>query len=335
MLASPHDALFKAVLGQSEHARGALRTIVPAALAEALDWSTLTLRPGSFVDAALTHQHTDLLYSARWHDGDNDAVAYLLFEHQSAPPTDGPMAHRLLRYQGRIWDSWRTDRPRAKTLPMIIPIVMYHGVTPWSEARSFDALLDVPPVLRPEVEPYLVRFAYLLFDLSKISDDELRQNAQTALTKLTLMALKHARMNVNMLEVLERWKDIAREVAMAPNGREALEQVMRYILEVNEHLTLEALQAFLEREIGPEAKDTVMTTGQQLIQQGIQQGLQQGIQQGRQRFQELLLHLLRQRFGNEVDAHVEQRIATASIEEIETWSGRILSAATLAKVFAD
>jgi hypothetical protein len=79
------------------------------------------------------------------------------------------MAFRLLRYQDRIWERWRADHLKVRTLPMIIPIVMYHGVTPWSEPRAFDALLDVPPGLRPAVEPYLVRFTYLLHDLSEIA----------------------------------------------------------------------------------------------------------------------------------------------------------------------
>jgi hypothetical protein len=35
-----------------------------------------------------------------------------------------------------------------------------------------------------------------------------------------------------------------------------------------------------------------------------------------------------------VDAHVEQRIAAAPIEQIDLWTVRILSAATLAEVFA-
>jgi hypothetical protein len=35
-----------------------------------------------------------------------------------------------------------------------------------------------------------------------------------------------------------------------------------------------------------------------------------------------------------VDGHVEQRVATASIEQLETWSERVLSAGTLAEVFA-
>jgi len=49
----------------------------------------------------------------------------------------------------------------------------------------------------------------------------------------------------------------------------------------------------------------------------------------------MLLRLLRQRFGNAVSPQVEQRIAMAAPEQIEAWAERVLSAATLADVFAD
>ena len=94
------------------------------------------------------------------------------------------------------------------------------------------------------------------------------------------MCFKHARTAPDFLQILGRWMNVVREVIAAPNGLEALAQVMRYILEVNEHVAPEALQALLEREIGPEAKDTIMTAGQQLIEQGIKQGIEQGRQQG-------------------------------------------------------
>jgi len=239
------------------------------------------------------------------------------------------MAERMFHYQARIWSHWRADHPKARMLPMILPIVMYHGASSWSEPRSFDALLDVPPAVRPAVEPHLVRFTYLLHDLSEISDDELRVGAlRTALAKLVVMCFKYARTRADFLQILGRWMDVAREVAQAPHGLEALAQVMRYILEVNDHVELQELQGLLERDLGPEAKDAIMTAGQRLIEQGRQQGIEQGRQ-------ELLLLLLRQRFGDVVDAHVEQRIATASIEQIEAWSVRVLSAATLAELFAD
>ncbi len=164
-MSNPHDALFKGILGDPEHARGVLRAIVPPAVAEAIDWPTLTRQAGGFVDQALREQHTDLLYSATWRDG-SEVLMYLLFEHQSTVPSDGLMAYRLLRYQVQIWERWRLEHPEAKALPMIIPLVLYHGTAPWPEQRSFDALLAVPAAVRPAVEPYLVRFAYLLDDLS-------------------------------------------------------------------------------------------------------------------------------------------------------------------------
>jgi predicted transposase/invertase (TIGR01784 family) len=362
MTTSPHDALFKAALGRPEHARGVLHAVMPVALAETLDWSTLTLQPGSFVDSTLAAQHTDLLYSAASRDG-AETLVYVLFEHQSTLPTEGLMAFRLLRYQVRIWERWRADHPNAKTLPIIVPVVMYHGQVRWSEPLSFDALLDVPAAARPGLESLLVRFAYLLYDLSEISDDELRQSATTtALAKLVMICFKHARTREDFIEILSRWMDVMREVARAPNGLEALAQVMRYILEVNEHVGPEALQALVEREIGPEAKDTIVTAGQQLLKQGIeqgrQQGIEQGIEQGRQQgivqgrvqgieqgrvqgieqgrvqgVQEMLLRLLRRRFDGEMDVRIEQHIATATLDQLETWFERALSAARLADVF--
>jgi len=150
----------------------------------------------------------------------------------------------------------------------------------------------------------------------------------TALVKLVAMCFKHARRGEDFVQILGRWMDVAREVARAPNGLQALAPVMRYILEVNEHVAPETLKALLERDIGPEAKDIVVTAGQQLIEQGRKEGRQQG-------FQEVLLRLLRQRFGAQVDTQVEQRIMMAPVEQIEIWSMRVLSAATLNELFAD
>ncbi len=65
----------------------------------------------------------------------------------------------------------------------------------------------------------------------------------TALAKLVAMCFKHARTRADLIEVLGRWMDVVRQVAGAAHGLEALARVMRYILEVNEHVEPEALQA--------------------------------------------------------------------------------------------
>ncbi len=93
----------------------------------------------------------------------------------------------------------------------------------------------------------------------------------------------------------------------------------------------EKLEQLLEREIGPEAKEAIVTAGQQLIEQGRQEGRQES----RQRLRALLLRMLRRRFGDAVDLQVEQRVATASAEQLETWTESVPSATTLSELFVD
>jgi predicted transposase/invertase (TIGR01784 family) len=328
-MSSPHDALFKAVFGQPEHARGALRAAVPAAVADALDWPSLTRIAGSFVDPALAERHTDLLFSARWHAG-SDALVYLIFEHQSS--SDERMAFRLLRYMVRIWERWLEDHPRAELLPVIVPVVLFHGGGPWAAPRAFDALLDTPEPLRDALAPHLVRFSYLLDDLSAIPDDQLRARAMTGLARLVEACFKHARTEPDLIERLASWAELLREVFSAPNGLEALELVMRYILVVNDRVEPEALHALLERVVSPEAKDIIMTAGERLILQGEERGLRKGLEQG---MRAALLRQLRQRFGAEVTPEVEQRLASATTDRLEGWLDRVMTAATLEALLAD
>lgn len=37
------------------------------------------------------------------------------------------MALRMLRYQGRVWDRYVRQHPRATALPAILPAVVYQG----------------------------------------------------------------------------------------------------------------------------------------------------------------------------------------------------------------
>lgn len=321
---TPHDAAFKGLLGKPEHARSVLRMMLPPAAADAIDWQSLTPVPTNLVGLELDQQHTDLLFSARWHDG-SELLAYFLFEHQSAPPKtrDGPMAFRLLRYQVRIWEEWLARNPDAKALPVIIPLVLYHGQAEWTAPRAFGDVLAVPPAIRPVVARHLVQFEYLLHDLSTISDEELRARALTAAARLTLLCFKHARSSPDFLTLLGRWMDVVGEVLGAPNGLSALAQLLCYILQVNRQVQRDELQALLTRGIGPQTEEAIVTAGQLLIEQGRLQGLQ-----------EVLVRLLRKRFGAQVDAAIERRIADAPVEQVEAWTDRVLSAASLGELLA-
>ena len=131
MVHDVHDAFFKTIFSQPEHAAGALRQVLRPALAARIDFASLTLRPGSFVDEGLSQQHADLLFSALL--AGRPAFLYLLFEHKSAP--EALTAFQLLRYMIRIWEDFLKSHPGARRLPVILPVVLHHGEGGWTCAR--------------------------------------------------------------------------------------------------------------------------------------------------------------------------------------------------------
>jgi hypothetical protein len=95
-----------------------------------------------------------------------------------------------------------------------------------------------------------------------------------------------------------------------------------------------------DQEFLMDTEDIVEAWRQEAIREGFQQGERTGFQQGeRTGFQQgeraVLLRQLRRRFGTSVDSAIELRVAVASAEQIELWTERVLSAATLAELFAD
>jgi predicted transposase YdaD len=66
--------------------------VLPEEVTRHIDWSTLRVEPGSFIDSGDTDRFADLLFSAR--ASGSEAFFYVLFEHQST--VDRFMPPRLL-----------------------------------------------------------------------------------------------------------------------------------------------------------------------------------------------------------------------------------------------
>lgn len=319
---NPHDALFQAVFSQPEHAAAALRCILPAYVVDRILWSTLTALPGRFVDKALTSRYTDVLFSVML-DGKR-VFLYLLFEHQS---TDSPlMAFRLLQYQVRIWSQFLEKNPTATRLPAIVPVVLHHSETGWTSTTRLEDLLDLDASMLDLLRPYVPGFQFVLDDVSGTPDEDLRSRAMTALGRLALFCFRHAREPDALIENLRDWNGLVEEVRGAPNGAAALAAIFRYILLRNKQRDAGDVIQRLLLVAGEKARSEIMTAGEQLIERGRQEGLQEG-QRG------MLLRQLRKKFGA-LPNEAEARVHAASIEQIELWAERVITATTLAEVLA-
>jgi Putative transposase, YhgA-like len=318
-----HDALFKIAFSQIEHAVGELRLILPPEIVALLDFATLTLHTGSFVDEALKERSSDLLFSVQL--AGRPALIYLLFEHQSR--AEELMPFRLLRYEVRIWDDWLKSHPNASRLPPILPLVLHHSEKGWTAPTRFEDVLDVDDETRAVIAEHVPRFQLLLDDISHATDESLQARTMSAFARLVLFCLRHAREPEQIVERLGQWRAIVREVQQAPNGAAALRVIWRYILGTSDRGKSDEFVRRLVAAAGPHVEEEIVTIADQLREEGRQEGRKEGRRTA-------LLKLLRARFGA-LPETVVARVNGAGAADLEAWFDRALVAQALAEVLGD
>jgi hypothetical protein len=318
-VSGPHDALFKRVFSNLENAEGLMRVALPTEIANRVDWSSLSLESGSVVDETLKSVHADLIFSVQLDA--KPALIYLLLEHQST--SHRFMALRMLLYVGRVWERWLDDHPGASLLPPIVPLVVHHDRKRWSAATVLSELVDVDAAAWPALAALVPNLRFLVDDLSHAEDADLTARSRTAFAELGLRMLQRARLSRDFLVEMTSWRGAFRRVSAAPNGVAALAALLEYALRVTE-VPAEDLRRFAH-QLGPTGDEAFMTGAQQLIETGRLAGQAEGRA-------ELLINQLTTKFGA-VPEGTMRRIRTASIEELDRFGERVLSAQSLDQVF--
>lgn len=313
-----------------EHAAGELACVLAPEVAAQLDLSTLRRVPGSFATPGQADRYADVLLSARLREGEGEALVYVLLEHQST--ADRWMVLRALRYVVRIWERWLQEHPAARRLPPVLPVVVSHDPAGWRVPASLEQAFGLSAGTLEAMRPHLPMFEMVVDDLAAVSDAELRRRAMSAMGRLALGLLKHARRFDVFLADLGRWAEAMREVMEAPGGLSALSVVLTYMHLVNDQVPREQVAERLDAVLGRGAKEAYVTEGELLIQEGLEKGLQQGRQEGVLQGQRAVLrHLLERRFG-ELPERALARLEAAGAEELDQWADRVLTAATLDEV---
>ncbi len=134
-----HDAYFQKIFRDRENANALLRDNLPQDIVTLFGSDLPKEMPGTFVDERLARHLSDILFQVKLKNG-SDAYIYALVEHKSSPDALAPL--QLLRYMTRIWTDWTKDKENnGKSLPVIIPLVFYHGQRRWTIPTSFAGQL--------------------------------------------------------------------------------------------------------------------------------------------------------------------------------------------------
>jgi predicted transposase/invertase (TIGR01784 family) len=313
---TPHDCFFRENFGRPAIAEDFLRHRLPAAILAEIDLGTLTIAKDSDVTPELRQIYSDLVYQVAYrskHHG-KALTLYLLFEHKSQP--DGWVMLQLLRYILASGEAYRKQHPKARRLPPVYPLVLYHGQRVWRVPECFHDLISPLP---EALAPYVPQFRYDLHDISARNDAEIKGELLTRLIQLALRNIYSDEPRERLRELL----DLIDTVIDQPTALDILESLLRYDVQGTRRLDEQDVRTLLIEH----------RPGEPLMQTFIEKYIEQGEQRGEQRGEaKMLLRLIERKFGPPSEP-VRARITQADPDTLLDWSERILVAQSLDEVW--
>ena len=283
-LISPHDKFFKEIFGKPELAADFVRHYLPQSIVNSLDLTSLEVQKESFLDEELEESFADLIYRVRLQNSQETAFVCLLFEHKSSP--DKWVALQILTYLVKFWERLKTQK--AKSLPLIFPVLFYHGEAKWNYSPSFSALFDQRDLTQDALEDwqqYSPNFSYYLCDLSALEDSEIRGEAVIRATLLMMKNIHRLHEAPHLLNIWSAFSKVTNQSAI-----QYIRVMLKYASSANNTLT--------KGEVLHSIKQVFTKRGEKIMAPFVQEWRQEGIEIGEQRgVQSLTLRQLEKRVG--------------------------------------
>jgi hypothetical protein len=132
-------------------------------------FSTLERVNSSYISDDLRDRADDVVWKVSW--GDDWLYVYILLEFQST--VDPWMAVRIMTYVGLLYQDLIKEKSfnAGKTLPPILPVVLYNGDPEWKAATNVEQLIQKIP---GGLSKYCPDLPYLLLSEREYSDDDLK-----------------------------------------------------------------------------------------------------------------------------------------------------------------
>lgn len=288
-----HDKFFKQNMGKLEIAKSFFINYLPGDLVKRMDLNNIEIRKDSFVENDMKEYFTDLLYKV---DMDNrEAYLYTLLEHKST--VEKSISLQLLRYMLNIWQK----ESKTEDLPVIVPIVFYHGSENWNIDKSFLSMFrDFDG--KHSIE-HIPDYRYIIINLKKIEFDKVK--GIDAL-KAMMTLLKYDQGEISKF-------GIKKVYSLLSGSLELIETYTLYILSTTE-IQADELSDVVKEIISEEEEGLIMTTAERLKNQGIEEGIEKGIEKG---LRESKLEIAKNLLGLGTEIEFVSKGTGLSIEEVK------------------
>jgi predicted transposase/invertase (TIGR01784 family) len=273
---NPHDKFFKETFSNVAVAKDFVKNYVPKGILKAIDINTLEPQKDSFINEELQEVFSDMLFRVKINK--KEGYLYFLFEHKSYTSKD--IAFQLLKYMVEIWEA-KIKKENANELPVIIPLVIYHGKDNWNIKTTLGEMITGYKDLPKDIKKFVPDFEYLLYDISRYTDKEIKGEAQLRII-FTIFRDVLMKDSEGLRESILRAAKYLQELEDKQTGIEYFETMMRYIFSAGKNLTRSDINKIIEKieTTYPEGSEVVMTLAQIFREEGKEEGIIKGIEKG-------------------------------------------------------
>ncbi len=265
-IAHPHDLLARTILADTELAADLLRNYLPPEWGAILEWDSLQRESGETVIPALSTLMGDLRYSARFKGSGEELEVFVFLEHQSR--ADPFMSLRMLGY---IHAAYRQRLPALKKgerFPYPLPVVLYHGKTPWKKIPSLRDLIAAPPGMASDI----LQLPICLIDLAAMPVAQLRGHPMVCTLLDSLQSASAGTLPTRLQSIIARLRGLGKERRIQ-SWTEAL-ATYYYTLVQGEVADIidDLARAFTGLYSKREAKAMMLTVAEKLHREGMAEG---------------------------------------------------------------
>lgn len=310
---NPHDKFFKETFGKVEVAKDFLNNYLPGSIMKIVDMSTLEPQKDSFINKELQEVFSDMLF--RVDIDKREGYIYFLFEHKSYISKN--ISFQLIKYMLEIWES-KMNKERIEELPVIIPLVIYHGKNKWNISTNLGQMINGYKELPKDVKKYIPDYEYLLYDISGYTDEEIKGGVINKIAMTTLRDIQTKDIE-GVIESIYKMIEYLIELEDKQTGIEYFETLMKYVFNARVDLTKEAIIKVMDKieSTYPEGSDLVMTLAEKFREEGKKEGKEEGIEIGeRKSLVKTTIKLLTKKFGSLPD-ETKEKISKLDADTLE------------------
>jgi len=309
-ITNPHDACFKSFFSREDFVRDFIQYYVPEEIKSHLDLSTIEIDMEGYVSEEFKEFYSDVVAAISFVDSDQALDMYFLFEHKSSPDRFARL--QTLNYQVQKWMWMLKNQYLGRRLPIIVPVVIYHGTSSWKYSVDFEEYFRLPS---EAFRDFIPKYRHILHDIHSMGDESFKTTIIMEVFHLLLKYIHYPEMDTKLQEIYDLIGSLSDEYRV----KEYLKIIVPYVLIASPVPTKRVIQHTRRFPGGEDMAGAALQEIREELQQDFDRKAIEYEQRGElKKSRDLLLRNINARFGT-INRDIIERIKT--IQSVEMLDG--------------